>query len=235
MPNPPKSLQALAEWVKTHPGKFTYSSPPDFTGAAFIRQVMYQTTGGYNQYMKALDKTASRPKLEPTWNYLNEIKPFLWRQGTTYPSSIAQLDQLFGNGEVWLDMSYDPASASNAIAKGLFPKSTRTYVMDDGTLANTHYLAIPFNSTHQAAAMVAINFLESPDAQITKFDPKVWGDGLALDVQKLSPDDQKRVASIDRGIATLPPAVLDKHQVPEIPGSYVDFLQEEWTKNVAKK
>ncbi len=235
VPNPPKSMPALAKWVKAHPGKFTYPSPPDFTGAAFMRQVMYQTTGGYEQYMKPLDKTSVTQKLQPAWNYLDGIKHDLWRQGTTYPSSISQLDQLFGNGEVWLDMSYDPASASNEIAKGMFPKTTRTYVMDDGTLANTHYLAISFNSTHQAAAMTAINFLESPDAQITKFDPKVWGDGLALDVQKLSAADQKRVTSIDRGIATLLPAELDRHQVPEIPGSYVDFLQEEWTQNVAKK
>ena len=30
--DPPKSFQALGEWIKKNPGRFTYAAPPDFTG-----------------------------------------------------------------------------------------------------------------------------------------------------------------------------------------------------------
>jgi putative thiamine transport system substrate-binding protein len=33
---PPRSIAALGEWAKAHPGRFTYPAPPDFTGATFL-------------------------------------------------------------------------------------------------------------------------------------------------------------------------------------------------------
>ena len=37
---------------------------------------------------------------------LNEIEPFLWREGRTYPNTIAQLNELFANGEVAFTFNY---------------------------------------------------------------------------------------------------------------------------------
>lgn len=232
--NPPTSMSQLADWVKQNPGKFTYPAPPDFTGSAFIRNALYETTGGYEQYMKPLDSENLTPKLSPLWEYLKSIKPYLWRQGTTYPESLAKLDQLYSNGEVWLTMGYDPARASNEIKTGNFPPSTRTFVLEKGTLANTHYLSIPFNSTHQAGAMVAIDFMLSPEAQIAKFDPVNWGEDMSLDFNKLSSEDQKRISGIDRGIATLSVDILNSHRLPELPSEYVSFLENGWLEYVAK-
>jgi putative spermidine/putrescine transport system substrate-binding protein len=231
----PKSMGDLKAWVRQHPGKFTYPAPPDFTGSAFIRQVLFETTGGYEQYLKPLHASAVEPQLAPLWSYLNDIKPYLWRQATTYPESLTKLDQLYANGEVWMTMGYDPARASNEIKKGTFPATTRTFVLSKGTLSNTHYLSIPFNSAHQAGAMVAINFLESPAAQIAKLDPSNWGEDMALDPKKLSTGEQKKVSQIDRGVATLPENELTSHQIPEIPADYVVFLEKSWTEHVAKK
>ncbi|TGE34583.1 ABC transporter substrate-binding protein [Desulfosporosinus sp. Sb-LF] len=232
---PPTSMLQLANWVKQNPGKFTYPAPPDFTGSAFVRHALYETTGGYQQYMKPLDSKTLTPQLTPVWDYLKSIKPFLWREGSTYPESLAKLDQLYANGEVWMTMGYDPARASNEIKKGTFPVSTRTFVLEKGTLANTHYLSIPFNSTHRAGAMVAINFMLSPEAQIAKFDPVNWGEDMSLDLKKMSPEDQKRISGIDRGIATLSVGELASHRLPELPSEYVDFLDTGWLDYVARK
>jgi putative spermidine/putrescine transport system substrate-binding protein len=233
--NPPKSMAALKDWVKRNPGKFTYPAPPDFTGSAFIRHSLFEATGGYEQYLTPLDDKALEPKLNPVWNDLNEIEPYLWREGKTYPESLAKLDQLYASGEVWMTMGYDPARASSQIQKGVFPKSSRTFVLDGGTLSNSHYLSIPFHSVHQAGAMAAINFLLSPDAQIAKFDPAHWGEDMALDPEKLSAEDQKKLAAIDRGIATLSAEELASHRLPEIPADYVNFLEKGWIEHVAKK
>jgi putative spermidine/putrescine transport system substrate-binding protein len=232
---PPKSMAELKEWVKQHPGKFTYPAPPDFTGSAFVRHALFETTGGFQQYVKPLDSKTIEPQLSPLWNYLNEIKPYLWRQGTTYPESLAKLDQLYASGEVWMTMGYDAARASNEIKKGTFPAASRTFVLDAGTIANTHYLSIPFNSSHKAGAMVAINYLESPEAQIAKLDPNIWGEDMVLDPKKLSPEDREKISSIDRGVATLPEEELSAHKIPEISSEYVVFLENGWIEHVAKK
>jgi putative spermidine/putrescine transport system substrate-binding protein len=233
--NPPKSMEALKEWVKQNPGKFTYSAPPDFTGSAFVRHAMYETTGGHEQYLGKLDQTQLESKLKPLWDYLNEIEPYLWREGKTYPESLAKLDQMFASGEVWMSMGYDPARASNLIEKGTFPKTARTFVLDDGTLSNTHYLAIPFNAPNPAGAMAAINYLLSPEAQIAKYDPKHWGEDMAIDPAKLSAEEQEKLVAIDRGPATLSAEVLASRRLPEIPSSYVDIVEKGWTEHVAKK
>lgn len=233
--NPPKSIKELKEWVKANPGKFTYPAPPDFTGSAFVRHALYETTGGYKQYLQQPDETTFESIWKPLWNDLNEMEPYLWREGKTYPESIGKLEQLYSSGEVWMTMNYDPSYASNQIQKGTFPRSTRTLVFDEGTLTNTHYLAIPFNSVHPAGAMAVINFLLSPDAQITKYDPAYWGEGLALAPPKLSSEEQERLQNIDRGVATLPADVLDSHRLPEIPAQYVILLEKGWIEHVAKE
>ncbi|MBD1373174.1 ABC transporter substrate-binding protein [Hazenella sp. IB182357] len=232
---PPQTLAELKEWVTQNPGKFTYPAPPDFTGSAFIRQALYETTGSYEPFTAELDESALTRYTSPLWKSLNEMKPFLWRDGKTYPESIAKLDQLYANGEVWLTMGYDPAKAANQIQKGHFPKTTRSFVLKNGTLSNTHYLAIPFNASNEAGALVTINELLSPAAQMTKYDPNYWGEEMALDIQKLSSEDQKRLREIDRGPAVLPSEVLAKHRVPETSAKLVEQLEQGWKEHVAKQ
>jgi putative spermidine/putrescine transport system substrate-binding protein len=134
-----------------------------------------------------------------------------------------------------MTMGYDPARASNLIKNGTFPATARTFVLDGGTLTNTHYLAIPYNAPAPAAAMAAINFLLSPGAQITKYDPQFWGEDMAIDLSTLTVEERSRLAQIDRGIATLPADVLAKKQLPEIRSEFVVELERGWQDEVAKK
>jgi putative spermidine/putrescine transport system substrate-binding protein len=232
---PPKTMEELKQWVKKNPGRFTYPAPPDFTGSAFVRHVLYETTGGYNQYFKTLSAQENLDTtLQPMWGYLNEIEPYLWRKGETYPESSAKLDLLFANGEVWMTMGYDPGRASAQIQKGIFPKTSKTFVLNNGTLSNTHYLSIPFNASHKPGALVTINYLLSPEAQIAKLDPKNWGDLLAIDPNKLSKEDRDAINKIDTGSATLAIDELAKHRIPEIPAEYISVLEKGWFENVAK-
>ncbi len=232
--NPPKSFIELEEWVKKNPGKFTYPSATDFTGSAFIRQALFETSGGYNKYLEQMDEKLLVEASKPLWKYLNNIEPYLWQSGKTYPESLAKLDQLYSNGEVWMTMGYDEARASSEIKKGTFPASTKTIVFDAGTLANTHFLTIPFNSPNRDGAEAVIDFLLSPEAQIAKFDPKNWGDGIVLDYTKLSEENKNQINAIDRGESTQPVNELESHRVPEIKASYVNFLEKDWKENVAK-
>lgn len=236
IPNPPRTMEELKDWVIENPGKFTYPAPPDFTGSAFVRQVLNEIVGTETfQNLDELSETEMTNELEPLWAYLNEIEPYLWRQGQTYPESLASLDQMYSSGEVWMTMAYDPVKAAAEVKNGRFSESTRTFLWESGTVSNTHYLAIPFNSQHPDAAMVVINKLLSPEAQLTKLDPNYWGDLPALDLSALSEDQRSVFQSLDLGKATLPLDQLEANRLSEIPANYVEMIEKGWLSDVAKK
>lgn len=233
---PPKSMIELADWVKENPGQFTYPALPDFTGSAFVRHVLYETTGGYEQYQQPASEIVDlEERLEPMWQYLNDIEPYLWREGETYPESLAKQDQLFASGEIGMTMSYDPALAASEVLKGRFPESTRTFLLDGGTLANTHFLSIPFNSSDKAGALVAINELLSPAAQTAKLSPENWGDLSSLNLDKLSPEEQQAMTEVDMGTATLPLEELESKRLPELSADYIEIIEQGWMEHVAKE
>lgn len=232
--NPPTSAEALKKWVMDHPNKFTYPAPPDFTGSAFMRNMLYEVTDGYEQYLKDDGEQVILQKKSEVYQYLNDIKPYLWREGKTYPESSAKLDQLFASGEVWMTMSYNPMHAENKISSGEFPKTSKTFVLDKGTLSNTHYLAIPFNAANKKGAMVVIDYLLSPEAQIEKLKPEVWGDGMVLDANQLSNQEKDEIHKITSSEAVLSQEKLQESRVPEIPSTFVDILERGWKENVAK-
>ena len=232
--DPPKDTKELLAWTKKHPGRFTYPAPPDFTGNTFVEQMFYGVTGEIKPFQKPFDKSVFDKKSSKLYDYLNKLEPHLWRNGSTYPESSTKLDELYQNGEVWLDMSYNPQLAQRQIEKGLFPKTSRTYLLDGGTLNNTHYVAIPYNAPNKAGAQVVANFLESPEAQIKKQDPKGWGDLTALDISRLPKDAQKKFAKLD-GPATLSAGKLQKNRVPEARSKWLLSLQDGWRSKVLKK
>jgi len=224
----PDSYAKLYEWVKRNPGKFTYPQPPDFTASAFIRQVFYFSTGGYKQYEGAFNNTLFE-KNKALWiKYLEDITPYLWNKGRNYPKDIAALDTLFERGEVLINMSYHQADAQNRILSGRYPSTVKTFVMKEGSIYNTHFTAIPFNSGNKEGAMVVANFILSPEAQLSKNKPANWGDFTVLDLKKLSDENRKKFESLDLGKPTLPVDVLEKHAVPEISSEYVEALEKEW-------
>ena len=183
--NPPKSIPELIDWVKENPGEFTYPAATDFNGSVFIRHVFYHAAGGPDALLGDFDQEKFDEIAPKAWSILNEMEPYLWREGETYPNAIASLAQLFANREVALYFDYDPAIFGINVENGIFPETTRSYGLQDGTIGNTNYVAIPFNSPNKAAAMVTANYLLSFDAQYEKAKSSVWGAAPAIDVSKL--------------------------------------------------
>ena len=224
---PPRSFEALAAWIRSNPGRFSYPAPPDFVGTTFLKQVLYFTDGGAKVFQGAYTEQAYQEKVSRLWPWLRALQPHFWRRGGTYPDSQTKLDALFANGEVDFSMAFNPAKASNLVETGLFPETTRTFVMEGGSIANTHFTAIPFNARDKAGAAVVANFLLSPEAQLKKNDSRVWGDFTVLEQRLLSQEWRKRFAALPRGRATLAPAELGK-KLPEPPSAWGVALEKAW-------
>lgn len=233
-PAPPGTVSALLDWVRKNPGRFTYPAPPDFTGSVFVRHVFYHAAGDVAAWQGPLDEKRFQTAANATYRILKDLAPYLWRQGQTYPENPIRLAQLLADGEVDFAISYHPAEASKMILDGLYPESVRTLVFDEGTIANTHFVAIPFNASDKDGAQVVANFLISPEAQLKKADPAVWGDFPAIDIDRLEPAWQARFAALPLGAATLPNEVLQRHQLPEPPSEILIRLEKGWEEHVLK-
>ena len=161
----PTNPAQLLSWVEAHPGQFTYTAAPDFYGWTFMKEMMYQLTGGYQQYENQnISQSQFANMTGPLWTYLNELKPYLYDQGTTYPANINDLNTLFNNGQVGLTMTFGGAGIEPQIKSGQLPSTAKVYCMND-SIANTNYVAIPWNAGAKAAAMVVANILLEPQMQ----------------------------------------------------------------------
>ena len=178
---PPTSMAELLEWIEANPGQFTYSAPPDFTGSVFVRHVLYHANGGYEDLLGEFDQAKFDEASAKTWEILNAIEPSLWRGGETYPQSKEELDNLFSNSEISMTMTYGPGEVGGLVERGIFPETTREFVFDHGTIGNNNYVAIPYNAANQAGAIVVADILLSPEAQLEKADPLVWGADPVID------------------------------------------------------
>ncbi|SDK75462.1 ABC transporter substrate-binding protein [Natronincola ferrireducens] len=228
----PRNHEELMELIKNNPAQFTYPAPPDFTGSAFVRNIIYDIVG-YEQFVTMeADKEIISNAIQPAMDYLVELKPYLWRGGETYPATIAQLDNMFADQEVFMSVSYHPNSAGGKILTGEFPSTTNTFVFDKGTIGNTHFLAIPFNAPNKAGALAVIDFILSVEAQASKYDPKNWGDLPVLDNSKLNNEERKTFDAIDLAPGALPQDILLNHRVPEMPANFVPIIEEIWEENV---
>lgn len=229
----PKTFAELSQLIKANPERFTYPAPPDFTGRGMLTNILYEVTGGADQWTekKTFDEELWKRKQCALWDYLNDIKPYLWQKGETYPENAAAQNRLYAQGELWFTIAAYHATPGRDVDKGIFPATTRTAVVEVGTISGTHNISIPYNSSHKAAALVLSNLLISPEAQYQKALPTVWGIGTILDMDRLPPEAVEKFKSMPRNEATVDPITLSSHQVPT-PAAYHVAVEEGWRKHV---
>jgi putative spermidine/putrescine transport system substrate-binding protein len=232
--NVPSTWKGVYEWCMAHPGKFTYPAPPHFTGRGILFSLLYELSGDAKIWLGKFDQSLWDEWSPKMWQFLNDMKPCLWRQGETYPETVAVQERLYGAGELDWSVSAYFATPGRNVDKGVFPKATRTMVVDIGTVSGTGAVGIPYNSSSKAAALVVANFLASPEAQYQKALPTGVADGLILSLGKLSEEWQDKFKRLPKHEATLPFDVLGTHQVP-YGSDYMLALEQDWRKHVLKK
>jgi len=232
-PETPASAEELMEYAKKYPGKVTYPALPDFTGSAFVRNIIYETCGWEQFQTMEADKETVKKAIQPAIDYLKELNPYLWNEGKTFPSDSTALDKMFQDGEVVLDMSYSPFNVASGIADGTLPETCQTFVFDKGTIGNTNYMAIAYDAPNKAGAMVAINAIISPELQLTQYSE--LRDLPVVDQSKLSDEEKAAFDKVDLGKGVLTQSDLLSHRLPEMPADLVPIIEEIWAEEVVGK
>ena len=220
LPVPLADPEALLNYAQNNPGKITYPRPPDFTGTAWLEQLLLTLTAHPDALNVAPDSHTFEAVTAPLWNYLDKLHPLLWRDGKDFPPSPARMDALLASGNLNMSVTFNPAHAQQKVASGELPADSYSFGFRDGMIGNVHFVAIPANSSASAGAKVVANFLLSPEAQIRKADPKIWGDPSVLSPQKLA---SEQAAQLQQFIPTGLPKTL-----PEPHAAWVSALEQEW-------
>ncbi len=224
VPTPPKSMPALLDFAKANPGRVTYPRPPNFHGMTFIKQALVDVSADRAALYKQVKPDALAKAGAPLWAYLDALHPHLWRSGKQFVQNAAAMRQMMSDGELMLAFTFNPNEAANEIAAKRLVDTVVSYQFANGTIGNTHFLAIPFNAKAKEGAQVVANFLLSPEAQARKADISVWGDPTVLAIDKLPAAERERFAAKPQ------PGQVEQvmRTLPEPHGSWVDALSKEW-------
>lgn len=221
---PPREPLALLRWIERNPGRFSYPQPPAFLGSAFLKQMLMLLVDDVERLQRPagddFDQVTS-----PLWAWLDRAHAGMWRSGRLFPRSGPAQRELLAVGELDWMMSYNPAEASRAIRQGELHDTIGALHFRGGALANSHFLAIPYNSAAKAGAMLTANFLLSPEAQARKADEQFWGDPSVLDRDRLGADDRRLFDALQGGSATPPTA---SRFLPEPHSSWTMRLERAW-------
>jgi len=226
-------IEDFFAWLKENPGRFTYPVASEFMGSMFVRTVCNHVTGGFEQYMADFDQAVFDENFPACWDKLNEIEPYLWREGETYPESNSAATGMLGSGDIWVATASCQDAFQPGIATGLYPETTRAFVLEGLSEAAANYTAIAYNAGHLEAALVAVNWLLSPEGQysaavaLSQFPP--------LDLNKVPAEWRDKFQALDYGPAVPPMDVLGANGMPMIVSDWWVPTEEGWVANVLQK
>lgn len=232
----PRSFAELRTWACEHPGRFTYIAPGPgaFQGTRFVKALLFELSGDATIWA-TFDQDEWERWSPELWDYLNEIKPCLWRSGDTYPSDENELHSLFANQEIDFSITQAIAGAGTLINEGLVPPTTRAFVFDDFMIGDYNYIAIPANARHKAAALVLANMILEPEFQAAQIIPENgFGLGYGIDVS-LVPEEEAatlRAAAEQLGPSATPAHDLARSMVPDAASPYQSLVEEGWREHV---
>ena len=230
--NPPRSINDMLSYARKNPGRITYPAPPDFMGSTFLKQALYETIDNSASLQQPPTQKNLAEHTKNLFHYLDQLNPYLWQKGRNYPKDSTQMERLLSDNEIDIAITFNPGHASEAINSGRLPNTVRTFVMEGGTIGNTHFVAIPYNAKAKEAAQIVANFLISPKAQLRKSDPKIWGDPTVLDINKLPAADKQAFANLPLGPATLSPQELGR-VLPEPHPLWMEAIEKMWLQRYA--
>jgi putative thiamine transport system substrate-binding protein len=231
--NSPKSMSQMLTWAQQNPGRLTHPVVSNFMGTTFLKQALIELTPDTSVLQQEASKVSFEKASAPLWEWYDAIKPYLWREGTSFPENEAIQQQMLSDGVVDIAMAFDPGAAAAGIASGLLPPSARVLVPSEGSLGNISFVAIPYNASHTAAAKVVANFLLQPETQAHMQNIDVLGSFSVLDTNKISHQHTMAFSALPTSealptLVELGPTLLEPHS------SWTELLKQHWSERYSQ-
>lgn len=223
----PRSAAELLAWARRNPGRLTHPNPSNFLGATFLKQMLYELVPDVEVFQQAATDESFARVTAPLWPWYDLLRPMLWRQGRQFPENGAAQRQLLNDGEIDITLSFTPAEAAVSVLSGKLPDSVRTFTLSKGSIGNTSFVAIPYNSRAKEGAMVLANFLLEPATQARAQDVKQIGSVNVLDAAKLSAAQRSLFDALTQSPALPSAAELGRPQL-EPHASWMSRLTAQW-------
>ncbi|MGA1269702.1 MAG: ABC transporter substrate-binding protein [Gemmobacter sp.] len=233
LPEPPRSMRALADWAAANPGRLTHPDASNFMGATFLKQALIELVPDPAVLQRPVEDAAYEAATAPFWGWYEALRPNLWRGGASFPENQSVQERLLADGEIDIAMSFDPASTAAQIAQGLLPETARVFVPEIGAIGNVSFVAIPINAAHREGAQVVANLLLDPAVQARMQDITVLGSYAVLDPARLDADARAAFAALPSAPALprledLGPTLIEPHP------SWMTRLAEDWARRTAR-
>lgn len=164
VPEPPKTMDELVEWMKANPGRFAYNTPgTGGAGDSFARTSVYN-------FLPEEAITSDDPKWVDEWDkgfqFLKDIHSFMYSSGGSivYPNKNQGTLDALNQGEIdmcpnWADMVLSQRAA------GELKESIKIAQIDPAFTGSLQTLAIPTIGSNQEGAAAFINYMCSDAAQ----------------------------------------------------------------------
>jgi len=231
--DPPRNLDELESYLKENPGSFTISN--DFSGMTLLKCFMAELGGSPTSLDGPFDQEKYDRLSAELWDFINRNKPHFWKEGTNFPKEHSKMDQMFATGELGLIYGFSEGGVESKVEQGLYPKSTRAYVWDNGTVLNSNFLGIPYNSGNKAGAMVAINFMMSPEGQYNRKLMSGRESRTILDMELLPEEWRRKFDSAPKRKYSPDPEVMAQKAIQEPAPEYMINLFEDFRTEVIEK
>jgi putative spermidine/putrescine transport system substrate-binding protein len=194
--SPPKTLQALLDWIRANPGKFTYNSPNSGgSGYSFAETVVDSTLSA--SLLKQMDQ-GYNADLESNWkqglDLLHSLNKSMYGNGV-YPNGNAAVLTLLGQGQIWMAPVWSDQSLTALKTGQLGPNIKLTQISNPPFTGGAAYLAVPKTARHKKALYKFVNYILSPEAQqmivdvmagFPAIDIKYMGDSIKQKFQDVS-------------------------------------------------
>ena len=218
-------IESFKNFLVSNKGRFTYPKIPNFHGTTFLKQIIYEL--GHQDIMKEEydDLNQSHKNaIQDLISFLNEYHPYMWSEGKRFPKNNTTMMQMLANRELFISLSFNPNEASSQITQNNLRKSTKTFTFQNGSIANTHFLAIPKYSKNIDQSLLVIDKLISPKYQSLKLNNDIWGDPTILDFTKLSMEDKSLFLykNIENNLKTDAPKKTEPHN------SWTEVIEKNW-------
>lgn len=164
VPNPPKTMDELVEWMKANPGRFAYNAPgTGGAGDSFARTSVYNflpeeaITSGDEKWVGEWDKG---------FEFLKSIHPYMYKSGGSivYPNKNQGTLDLLNQGEIdmcpnWADMVLSQR------AQGAIKDTIKITQIDPSLTGSLQTLTIPTFGSNEEGAYAFMNYMLSEQAQ----------------------------------------------------------------------